>query len=322
MTAGDNKKGVIVGIFIAVGCLIFILGILALSWQRKSFGHTTTVKAYFADVSGLKVGSNILYSGVKVGTVKDITLLPDARVEVDMAIDDKMKQLIPKDVIAKIGSDGVIGSKMILLYGGTANTQGIKTGNTLKTESAISTDDLFNTFQVTNKNLTDITNDLKQITHRVATGQGTIGKLVQDDAIAGELQRVLDGLKATSLNAQSLTGDIKNYTAQLQKPGSLTYNLISDTVVFGRLRGTARRLDELSLSAKGIVDKLSTVSNHLSDTTASVGLLLQDKTTADDIKVIINNLQSATQKLDEDMEALKHNFLFRGYFKKKEKQAQ
>jgi phospholipid/cholesterol/gamma-HCH transport system substrate-binding protein len=92
-------------------------------------------------------------------------------------------------------------------------------------------------------------------------------------------------------------------------------------VIFARLRSTVREIDGLSETANRVVDNLQTASRNLTqsmnDPASPVGLLLNDKATAADIRATIKNLQAGTQKLDENMEALQHNFLLRGFFRKK-----
>lgn len=323
MRSNKNSRAVIVGIFIVVGLVIFVLAVFALNGQRKSFSDTLTVKALFKDVSGLQAGNNVWYSGVKVGLVKDMSFMPDAQVQVEMEIEDRMKQYIPKDAKVKVGADGLIGNKILVIYGGTPQRSMIANGDQLTSEAGVSPDELMNTFQTNNKNLVDITGDVKQITRRVLNGEGSVGKLLKDESLVNDLQSVVGILRQTSANAQRLTTNLSSYTADLRKPGSITNDLLTDTVLFNRLRSSARQVDELSSSAKEMVTKLNattnTLSNNIADTSNTAGLLLNDKSTAEDIRAIIKNLQSGTIKLNEDLEALQHNFLLRGYFKKKAK---
>ncbi|MER3464433.1 MAG: MCE family protein [Chitinophagaceae bacterium] len=319
MRSTKNTRAVIVGIFIILGLIIFAFAVLALSGQKKSFGDTITVKSLFNDVSGLQVGSNVWYNGVKVGLVKGISFLPNAQVQVDMEIEDRVKQYIPKDAKVKVGSDGLIGNKVLVVFGGTPQASVVANGDVLKAEAAVTPDELFATFQTNNKNLVDITGDIKQISRRVLNGEGSVGKLLKDETLVNDLQSVMAVLKRTSANAQQLTNDLSNYTANLRKPGTLTNDIITDTVIFNRLRSTARQVDKMSTETRGLINKLDASTSGLSDTATAAGLLLNDKSTANDIKVIIKNLQLGTQKLNEDLEALQHNFLLRGYFKKKDK---
>jgi phospholipid/cholesterol/gamma-HCH transport system substrate-binding protein len=125
-------------------------------------------------------------------------------------------------------------------------------------------------------------------------------------------------------NAQTVVGNVSAYTNRLTAKGSLANDLITDTVIFARLRNTAREIDALSITASRVVDELQTTSRDISqsmaDTATPVGLLLNDRRTAAQIQAIITNLQAGTRKLDENMEALQHNFLLRGFFRRRASQ--
>ena len=323
MKSKKNTRAVTVGIFVVVAIIIFIVGVLALGGQRKTFANTITVKAIFDDVNGLQNGSNIWYEGVKIGTVKKIRFTENSLVEVLMDIEDRSKKYIHKDARAKIGSEGLIGNKIVVIYGGTKNYPGLAEGDILEVDRALSMDEMMNTLQSNNKNLNDITANFKIISKRLFDGQGSIGKLLADESLFNEMQNTIATLRRASLNAQQLTSNISGYTAMLHQKGSLANELVTDTVVYSKLRSAVTRMDELSNTANQVVANLNEASyglnKGLNDTSSAAGVLLHDPVTANYLKVTIKNLQSGSRKLDEDLEALQHNFLLRGFFKKKEK---
>src|SRR5690242_16055757 len=147
----QTKRTVIVGIFIFLGVCIFIAGVLVLGSQRKTFKKSFTVIAVFNDVSGLLNGNNVWFSGVKIGTVKNIKLIDSARVEVEMRIEKDAQSMIKKDARAKIASDGLIGNRIVMIYGGTYAAVPVETGDTLFVENAIKSEDMMNTLQESNK---------------------------------------------------------------------------------------------------------------------------------------------------------------------------
>src|SRR5438552_11045796 len=111
MKSSSYTRAVIVGIFIFIGIAIFILAVLTLGGQHKTFEKSIVVKAIFNDVNGLQKGNNVWYSGVKVGTIRNVTLSGNQRVQVDINIEEKSHQFIPRDSKVKVGSDGLIGNK-------------------------------------------------------------------------------------------------------------------------------------------------------------------------------------------------------------------
>src|SRR5437762_13593127 len=119
----QSKRTVIVGIFIFLGVVILLAGVIVLGGQRKTFQKTITLNAVFNDVSGLQKGNNIWFSGVKIGTVKKLKIVSHSRVEVEMRLEQQSENFIYKDAKAKIGSDGLIGNRVIIIYGGTPGVQ-------------------------------------------------------------------------------------------------------------------------------------------------------------------------------------------------------
>lgn len=323
MKGTSTKRGVIVGIFIFVGLIIFATAILVLGGQRKSFIKSVQVKAVFHDVGGLAKGDNIWFSGVKVGTIRKITFLAHNRIEVLMDIEKSSRQFIHKDVLAKVSTDGLVGNKIIALSGGSAEAAPVEDGDQLAIANTISSDELMNTLQVNNKNLVEITGNLKTISKSIVDGQGTLGRLINDSSVFIELDQTMLTLRKTMANTQMLTEGLADYAKKLQTKGSLSNDLISDTIVFSRLRSTAVQLETASREANETVSNLKEISAGVSEklggSESAAGVLLNDPQAAEDLQSTLSNLESTTEKLDVNMEALRSNFLFRRYFRKQEK---
>ena len=117
MRSTGNRRAIIVGIFIFLGLAIFIWTVLTLGSQKNTFEKSITVKTFFQNVNGLQKGNNIWFSGVKVGTIENVALIGNGKVEVDMNIDEKSVPYIHKNAKAKLSSDGLIGNKIIEIYG-------------------------------------------------------------------------------------------------------------------------------------------------------------------------------------------------------------
>lgn len=323
MRSTNNNRAVIVGIFALVGVIIMVLAILTLGSQRKTFEKSITVTAFFDNVNGLQKGNNIWFSGVKVGTIKKVYITGKGHVEVDMSISKNARQYIRKDAKAKLSTDGLIGNKIIEIYGGSLKTQEIEEGDIIAADNLLSTDDMMNTLAKNNDNFLDITNDLKIITKNIADGKGSIGKFLTDETLADQINATTLMLQNSARNLEHLTSNVSSYTNKLNAKGSLTNDLVTDTVIFNRLRMTVTSLQAIADSSKIAINNLkiagNTLNDGLQDKDAPLGMLLSDQKSAEKIKGTLNNLQDASKKLDENMEALQHNFLLRGYFKKKAK---
>ncbi|MDQ6813136.1 MAG: MlaD family protein, partial [Bacteroidota bacterium] len=323
MKSNKNTRSFVVGIFIFLGIAIFIVTVLTLGGQQKTFQKSIVVKAVFDDINGLQKGNNIWFSGVKIGTVKKISFVGDSRVEVDMNIDEASKQYIRKNAKARISSDGLIGNKIIVLYAGASKSPSVENGDLLGVEKASNPDEMMATFQANNQNLFAITTDVKGISKRITEGKGTVGKLLNDETLVNDLHATMLRLKQASVNAERLSATVATFAAKLQRKGTLANDLVSDTTIFNRLRATAAQIESVSKNASIVVDNLNNTSsqlgNSLNNKSTPVGMLLNDEDAAADIRVILSNLQAGSQKLNDDLEAVQHNFLLKGFFKKKAK---
>ena len=223
-----------------------------------------------------------------------------------------------------MGADGFIGNKIVVLSGGSAAAPVVKDGSTVQTETSLSTDEIMATLQENNRNILAITSDFKTISHKMLNGEGSVGKLLNDEQLYRDLQTSMASLRMAAANAQTLAANVTDYTQKLTAKGSLANDLVTDTVLFSRLRSTVREIDALTATAGQIVSDLNATSQNinqqLADPSSPAGLLLNDKEAAADIRATLKNLQASTQKLDENMEALQHNFLLRGFFRKKRSQ--
>lgn len=323
MRSTGNRRAIIVGIFIFLGLAIFIWTVLTLGSQKNTFEKSIKVKTFFQNVNGLQKGNNIWFSGVKVGTIENVTLIGNGKVEVDMNIDQKSIPYIHKNAKAKLSSDGLIGNKIIEIYGGSAQAPPLSAGDVLNNDELLSTDQMMATLSKNNDNLLAITDNLKVISNKMAEGQGSIGKLLNDETFADELTKTVVTLKNASSNLQQLSANVSHYTARLNDSGTLANDLVSDTVIFSKLRATVGQLQEMANKSNEVISSLqgaaNTVNEGLKNPNTPAGMLLGDEKTATGLKTTMQNLQSASVKLNDDLEAVQHNFLLRGFFKKKAK---
>ena len=319
-----NRRAVIVGAFVFVALVIFVLGVMTLGGQQSLFNKGAAVYAVFDEVNGLQAGNNVRYAGVKVGTIKGVTFTREGKVSVKMNIEKESLPIIKTDAKAKVSADGFIGNKIVVLFGGSPAAPVVQEGSVLQIDHSLSTEEIMATLQENNKNILAITSNFKTLSERIMNGQGSVGKLLNDDQLFRDMQASMATLKIAATDAQGLVANVSDYTARLTAKGSLTNDLITDTVLFARLRSTVRQIDALSATAGQVVGNLQATSENLNqrltDPSSPAGLLLNDRETAADIRATIKNLQISTKKLDENMEALQHNFLLRGFFRKRNSQ--
>jgi len=322
MAQADNRKQITVGIFILLGLLIFVLAIFTLGGQRKSFVKSFTVSVVFSDIQGLKAGNNVWYSGVKIGTIKKIQFYGQSQVQVFVSIEEEAHKYIHKDAKASISSDGLIGNKIIVIEGGNPKYPFVEDGDQLQVNTTLSTDDIMKTFQVNNKNLVEITGNFKTLSAALVQGKGAAGALLTDEKIADNFKAIVANLQKTTASADRMARELDQFSKKLNTKDGLADKLMTDTVVFARLQASVNELQKTAKSASAMTENLNNATSKLNKTDNAAGLLLNDPKTADQVRAIMTNLQTGSYKLDQDLEALQSNFLFRGFFKKKAKEAE
>jgi len=316
MNEPSDKRGIIVGLFILIGIAILIAGILIIGNLHETFKQKMRVAVLFEDVNGLQVGNNVWFSGVKIGTVNNLDFYGKSQVKVVFKIETKVQTYIRKDAKVKISTDGLIGNKILVIYGGTPTAGEVQEDDTLGTEKTFSAEEMINTLRDNNDNLKAITGDFKIISKKLVNGEGTIGKLLKDSSVYTNIDAATASLQKASAKAEQLITSLSTFSSGLNKKGTLANQLVTDTVVFNSMKSSVLQLQKIADTASVFISDLKHAG---SNPKSSVGILLHDEESGAHLKATIKNLESSSQKLDEDLTAVRHNFLLRGFFKKKAK---
>lgn len=316
MSETNNRKRLAVGIFIFAGLVILVTGVLAIGGQRKAFVKTFTLRSVFSDVQGLQSGNNVWLAGMKVGTVKKVAFYGSTGIEVIMNIEQQALSHIRKDAHVRVSTDGLVGSKIVVIEGGSPGAPAITTGDELPSEQVAGTRELLTTLQTSNANLLEITGNLRTVSGKLAAGEGTLGELINDPSIADRLRASITHLQTASAASEKMIAHLESFTGSLTRPGTLAGDLVTDTVVFHHLRGAVTRMNEAATAASQFSRSLQTAGEGLNNSNTPLGLLLHDEETAADLQRTIKNLRISSKQLSEDLEAAQHNFLLRGFFKK------
>lgn len=319
MATTENRKAITVGIFLSLGLIIFVLGVFTLGGQQKSFAKSIKVSAVFNDVAGLKKGNDVWFSGVKVGSITKISFIGTQQVDVQMKVDQAVQQFIHRNAGVRISSDGLIGNKIIVIDGGSPQAPEVQDGNVLQAEKLLSTDDMLKTLQQNNQNLLSITTDFKLLSHKILQGKGTVGTLLADSLMGEQLRASMKNLQAATSSAARLATDLDKFSAKMNTKGGLADKMLTDTTVFNHIRASMAQLQQTATNAATLTDNLTKASNKLNTTDNAMGLLLNDPKAAAQVQSTLNYLQASSIKLNDDLEAVQHNFLLKGFFKNRAK---
>lgn len=186
------------GLFVVGGLLLFMAAIFIIGKQRNLFDPVFYISAKFNNVSGLQVGNNVRFAGINVGTIDKITIINDSTVQIDMLIKQSVKKFIKTDAEVSIGSEGIIGDKLLVISQGSTTAKIVTEGQELTASEPVEMDAIIESLQVTAVNAELISRDLAKIVGNINSGKGTLGKLIQDTTIAENLAQTMENLESSS----------------------------------------------------------------------------------------------------------------------------
>jgi phospholipid/cholesterol/gamma-HCH transport system substrate-binding protein len=283
------SKKIRLGIFISLGLAAFIAAIYFVGEKQQLFRSTFRISGVFKDVAGLQAGNNIRLSGINVGTVEDISIVSDTTVRVKMVIDEKIRKFIKKDAVASIGSEGLMGNKVLVITPGTGGKMKIENNSTIKTIQPINMDDILLSLKTTIDHTSQITSDLSKITTNVQSGKGTIGRLVMDQTWRQNFDSIFVDLREGSTGFKVLMGNA---------------NSIND--ILPSLKTT---MDHTS----NIAGDLSKITTNIQSGKGTIGRLLMDQSSAQNIDSAFANLKKGSVGFEKLMKKARNSWLLWGF---------
>ena len=198
MDTHTQKFKIRLGLFVAGGFTLFLLAVFIIGKQKNLFNPVFKLSTTFYNVSGLQVGNNVRFSGINVGVVDNINIINDSTVRVDMLIKKDVWKFIKSDCDVSIGSEGLIGDKLLIISQGGYNSPLAKENQQLKSNEPVETEAIMASIVVTTANVEVITDQLAKVMVKINSGNGTLGRLIQDSTIAENLNQTIVNLKKSS----------------------------------------------------------------------------------------------------------------------------
>ena len=318
----SNTQKIKLGLFVIAATLLLITLLYFVGDRQNIFGNNFKISAVFNNVNGLQLGNNVRYSGINVGTVKNIVMINDTAICVDMVIENKILKHIKKDALANIGSDGLVGSMVINIIPNTLDGINLKPGDTIKSYTKISTANMLNTLNTTNENAAILTADLLKITTSINEGKGTIGMLISDNEMALNLKKTSENLKLASEQTSKTINQINAIISSIHYSESVASVLLSDSISANKLKTIIINLEKSSIEISEVVSNINAVAFKINKGNGTFSYMLNDTLLVENIDTTMLNIKKSSVLLNENLEALKHSFLLKGFFKKQEKQLQ
>ncbi len=246
MNQSSNYKWKL-GMFMILGLSLFIIGIYFIGKNKNMFGSTFGLNTKFRNVSGLKVGNNVRFSGINIGTVERIEFLSDSAVAVHLIIKEEVQKYLKIDAIASIGSDGLMGDKVLTISPGSSSNKIIKDNATIASVKAVEMEDIMKSVKVSVDNAVIITNQLAEFTVNINNKQGVISKLMTDATFANSLTNTLTN---TLTNLESSTQEFSVFTKKMNSSKGVLSKLVTDEKLGNTVDSTITDLKETVKAAQ------------------------------------------------------------------------
>jgi phospholipid/cholesterol/gamma-HCH transport system substrate-binding protein len=293
------------GLFVILGLVLFMITIYFIGSNKNLFASTFHLKSYFKNVSGLKEGNNVRFSGINIGTVKNIEFISDSSVVVNLIIKEEVQKYIKTDAIASIGSDGLMGDKVLTISPGTSSNKIVSDNSTIRSAKAIELEDLMKGLRKSVDNAEIITLQLSEFSLKINKGKGALNKVLTDEEFAKNIEKMLLNLKLSSDEFLVFTTNMND------KNGTLS-RLMTNPKYANSIEKTLNNLEKSS-------DEFEVFTKKLNSDKGILSKLVTNERLAISLDSSLINIEKGSKNLIEIEEAAKNNFLLRGYFKKKQK---
>lgn len=317
-------KNIKLGSFVLTGLLLLVLLLYLIGRNLSMFGNGYQLKARFVNIQGVVIGNNVRFSGIQIGTVKRIDIINDTTIEITMVISPKMSRIIKKNAIVSIATDGLVGDKLVNINPSKETDYFAIEGDILLSKKPINTDEVLNTLSKTNNDIADIAANLKITIQRINASSAIWGVL-NDKYLHKNISQSILNIKNASAKATDIMSSLDTIITDVKHGKGTAGEILRDNAISNGLKQTVGQMNDLSIKVDSFVVDVNRVVKDLSHDIAFGNgpalALLRDSLLTIKLNASINNLANGTNKFNENMEALKHNFLFRGYFRKIERDA-
>ncbi len=316
----ETSQRIKLGIFVVAGLLLLVVGLYFLGDKSNMFSKSIQIYSHFENINGLRPGNNVRLSGIDIGTVEKIEIKDSKRIYVEMSIEEKMKSFIKINSTASLGTDGLMGNKLVNIEPGTGDFKTIENGDEIPSKELLSTDEMMLTLDKTNKNISIVSEDLVNITGNINKSRGTLYSVLLDTTLAPALRNSLNNISDISENIKTFSSDLVILSENIKNGKGVLGELTEDSsTAHAQFSEALKNIVVASEQLSGFTFKLKNTMDSIQHSNGSLSTILYDSTMSNQLKASVANVDSSTARFNELMKAARSNFLFRKYFRKQEK---
>jgi phospholipid/cholesterol/gamma-HCH transport system substrate-binding protein len=240
------------GIFTVVGILLLIVAIFVIGSNKNMFGNNFNIYGTFKNVGGLQIGNNILFAGIKVGTIENISFVSDTIIRVDMRMSSDVKPFLKKDAVATVGSSGLMGDKVVAILPGSDQEKTLlKNGDRIDAVDPVGMEEIIAKFTAVADNAGIITGELAAMALQIRDGDGSISRLLYKNTLAKSLE-------GTTENAEKMTASLAGITSKINSGEGSIGSLVNTNAL-------SSRIDQVMITTDSAVGSIKTAADGLSE---------------------------------------------------------
>jgi phospholipid/cholesterol/gamma-HCH transport system substrate-binding protein len=306
------NRSIKLGLMVAGGLVLFAIAIFYLGSKQDLFSSSVIVKSYFDDVKGLMEGNKVQYSGITVGHVSHIEIVNDTTILVEMSVDQDVQKFIRKDSRVNIGSDGLMGSKIVNINPGSSNAQSVADNDVLKTQESIDFQDVLEEAQSVMRDTRGITQNLNEISRKMNEGDGDLAVLLNEDKITTKLNRFGDEMLAIASTSDEILEKVNNGEGDLGR-------LINDSTLTMEYMQLMNEFDSIATETNSFAEELHQYSQQLNSGGGLMYRLAYDSVMANNIDTTIAKVSNSVEDVVGAANTLENSWVFNLFSKNKNK---
>ncbi|WP_114749791.1 MlaD family protein [Pleomorphovibrio marinus] len=307
------------GGLVIAGILFLVFTLYMIGKNQNMFGSSIIITAMVDNVNGLVPGNNVRFKGMDVGTVKSIEMANDSSISVQMYVRRRMVPYIRKNALTTIGTDGLMGNKIIQIIPQPGDAEIVEEGDVIYAAVPVSTDDMMQRIGSSSEFVEKTSENLFEISEKLNKSE-SFWALLSDSVLTEDIKNAVGELKLAASNASSLANAGNQFMGNLKEGQGVVGRLFTDSELADDLSVSIEQIRESSKQAATMISTVNDLINNLEAGDGPAGLLLRDTSFRESLANSMVNLELSTEKFNENMEAMRSNFLFRRYFRRLERE--
>ncbi len=294
-----------VGIFVIGALALFGVAVFLIGDRQMAFADRFEVFTEFTRVTGLQTGAVVRVAGARAGEVTEIIPPgePEGKFRVRLLVTEELHQLVRSDSVASIETEGLVGGSFLSISSGSAASPRAAPLSTIPGREPFQLGDLLQQMSDTMVKVNATIDDLRG---EVETAIVAIGDTVANanDVITS----VSTDVKTMAASGRRVSEDLAELTTGVREGRGTVGRLFTDDELYSHVKQIAANAESVTTDARAVVAQARETFASMKANEGQVAGL------AGNLRQTMDDARSAMSGFAENMDALRHNFLFRGFF--------